>query len=84
VAAPGLRRGRQLTEARKKKDGRGEVGPRSHCLAAFRPGLGVFSSPPIKKMVFDSLFCKMKLNTMQFFLGKRWLFSILDFSLKRQ
>jgi hypothetical protein len=37
-----------------------------------------------QKKGFGSSFCKMELNSMQIFLAKRWLFSILYFSLKRQ
>jgi hypothetical protein len=36
-----------------------------------------------KNLGFGPSFSKMELNTMQIFLAKRWLFSILDFGLKR-
>jgi hypothetical protein len=36
-----------------------------------------------KILGFGPSFYKMKLNTMQKFLAKRYLFSILDFGLKR-
>ena len=45
---------------------------------------GVFSFPFFKKIGFWSIILQNRLNTMQFFLAKRWLFSILYFDFKRQ
>jgi hypothetical protein len=53
-------------------------------LISLRDKKSVFSSPFTQKNLgFDLSFCKIELNTMQFFLAKRYPFFILDVGLKR-